>query len=264
MTATAIATAPAPARRRPVGLWRLEVIRLVRSRRAIALFGVFAFFGLTSPFLARYMGEILQRFGGGIEVILPEPVPADGITQFLGNASQIGLLVVLVVAAGALAIDAKPELAAFLRTRASLPRLVVPRYVVSTAAAGLAYTVGLLAAWYESHVLLGALPAGAMLAGIGYSIVYIAFAVAVVALSSAVTRGVLGAVGVSAGVLLALPVLGIVDALERWLPSHLLGAPDALVRGAEVSEFAGAAVVAVLAAAGLVAAAIALLGRREL
>ena len=44
-------------------------------------------------------------------------MPADGIAQFVGNASQIGLLVVVLVAASALAFDARREMAVFLRTR---------------------------------------------------------------------------------------------------------------------------------------------------
>lgn len=255
---------PPGARGTSMTLWRLEVARLVRSRRVIALLGVFGFFGLTGPMLARYMGEILERFGGGVEVVLPEVVPADGITQYLSNASQIGMLVVLIVAAGALGFDAKPELAAFLRTRASVPRLLLPRYVVSFVAAAGAHTFGLLAAWYETHVLLGALPAGGMVAGIVLSWLYIAFAVAVVALGSAVARGVLGTVAVSAIALLVLPILSVVEALSGWLPSELLGAPEALARGAAIGDFLGAAAVAVVASAALLAAAVALLRRREL
>jgi ABC-2 type transport system permease protein len=245
-------------------LWRLEVARLVRSRRLVALLGVYAFFGLTGPLLARYMAEIMERVGGGIQVIIPDPVPADGITQFLGNASQIGLLVVLVVAAGALALDATPPLSAFLRTRASIPRLLLPRYVVATAAACAAFTVGMLAAWYETQVLLGSLPVGSMLVGIGLSWLYLAFAVAVVALAAGLARGTLGTVATAAGVLLALPVLGVVDVIGDWLPSRLVLSPDALLRGAEAGDFAGAAVVTVLLTGALLAAAVILLRRREL
>lgn len=245
-------------------LWRLEVARLVRGRRLVALLGVFTFFGLTSPLLARYMDTILERFGGEVTVTVPDPVPADGITQYLANATQIGLLVVLVTAAGALAFDAKPELAAFLRSRVSIPRLVVPRYVVATAAACSAFAIGALAAWYETHVLLGPVPAAGMLAGIGFTWVYLAFAVAVVALCAGLTRSTLMTVLASAGLLVGLPVLGLVPALHPWVPSTLVGALDGLARGAQVGDYLRAAGVAVVASAGLLMAAVALLRRREL
>jgi ABC-2 type transport system permease protein len=246
-------------------LWRLEIARLVRTRKWVVLAGVFVFFGLTGPLVARYIEDILQRFGGGMQVTLPDPTPGDGITQFLSNAQQIGLLVVLVVAAGALAFDAKPELAAFLRTRVpGLTELVVPRYVVTVAAVCAAFALGVLGAWYETVVLLGPLPAGGMLAGTVYAWVYLAFAVAVVAFVSALARSVLTVIGISVVVLLALPILGVVQALSPWLPSALVGALDALARGADATQYLRAAAVSLVVTAGLLAATVLLLRRREL
>ena len=95
----------------------------------------------------------------------PDPVPADGIAQFVGNASQIGLLVVVLVAASALAFDARREMAVFLRTRVGSVRdIMLPAYAVNTGAAVAGLVVGSLAAWYETAVLLGALPTRRMLA----------------------------------------------------------------------------------------------------
>ena len=66
-----------------MSLWKLEWIRLTRTRRWIALVGVYLFLGFTGPLLARYMADILERAGGGIEVAVPEPVPADGMAQYV-------------------------------------------------------------------------------------------------------------------------------------------------------------------------------------
>ena len=54
-------------------LWRLEWLRLVRTRRLVVIIAVYVFFGLTGPLSARYLGEILNRVGGGIKVELPAP-----------------------------------------------------------------------------------------------------------------------------------------------------------------------------------------------
>ena len=56
-------------------LWRLEWLRLIRTRRWIALVAVYLFFGLLGPIGAKYIGEILARFGGGIEVSFPIQFP---------------------------------------------------------------------------------------------------------------------------------------------------------------------------------------------
>ncbi len=227
-----------------MNLWRLEWLRLTRTRRWLALVGVYLFFGLLGPLSARYLAEIVERFGGGVEVTFPDPVPADGMTQYVSNAAQIGVLVAVVVAAGALAFDAKPEMGVFLRTRVrSVYDILVPRYTVSVLAVLVSYALGALAAWYETAVLIGSLPAGAMLAGIGFGMLYLAFAVAVVAAAASRTAGVLGAVIVTILVLLGMPLLGLVDVIGRWLPSNLVGALDGIPRGGDSADYLPAAAV---------------------
>ncbi len=231
-----------------MNLWRLEWLRLVRTRRWVALVAVYVFFGFLGPFTARYLGEILDRVGGDLEgatIILPEPEPIDGLAQFSANAAQIGLLVAIVVAAGALTLDARSEMAVFLRTRATdVRQLLWPRFAVSAAAVAGAFVLGSAIAWYETAVLLGALPMGAVIAGIAYGVVYLVFVVAVVAAAAGRTASVLGTVLTSVVVLLLLPIIGIVDAVGDWLPSHLVGALTAIPDGSGAGGYLRATAVA--------------------
>lgn len=230
-----------------MNLWRLEWLRLVRTRRWIALVGVYVFFGLLGPLSARYMGEIVERFGGGVEVSFPPPVPADGMIQYVSNVSQIGLLVAVVIAAGSLTFDAKPEMGVFLRTRVRrIWDILSPRLTVSFLAVGAAFLLGSLAAWYETVVLIGALPVGATLAGIALGLLYLALVVAIVAAAGSRANTVLGAVLITIVVLLAMPIIGIVESVGRWLPSHLVGALADLPAGAAMSDYLPAALVTVL------------------
>ena len=249
-----------------MNLWRLEWVRLVRSKRLVALIGVYVFFGLLGPVTARYMGDILERFGGDVVVQFPDPVPADGIAQFTSNANQIGLLIAVVVAAGALVIDAIPEMSIFLRTRVDrIDRLLVPRLVVSFAAVAAAFIVGMLGAWYETVVLLGSLPVADLLLGTLLSLVYMALVVALVAAFGSRLASVLGTVATTVVVLLVLPIFGLVDVVGRWLPSHLLGALDGLLRGTKgVSEYVPATLVTLALTAALVWLATRWAAQREL
>jgi ABC-2 type transport system permease protein len=242
-------------------LWRLEGARLWRTRRWMIVFGVYAFFGVVGPLTARYLSAILATFGGGVEVVAPEPTPAMGIGQFLSNASQLGLLAVVVVAAGALAVDARPEFAAFLRTKVSEPwRLLLPRYVVSTAAAVAALVVGTGLAWLLTLALIGAPPAGALVGGTLYGALFLAFAVAVVTAVAGYARSQATTVFGALILLLVLPILAIADPVADWLPSDLVGAAAAMVEGAPAGEFVRSALVTVV----LTAAALALGLRRFL
>jgi hypothetical protein len=119
-----------------VSLWRLEWLRLHRTHRLTGLVAVFLLFGFTGPLATRYLEQLLERFGGGVEVRLPVPVPADGMAAYVDNGQQLGLLVVVLVAAAALAFDAQRESAAFLRTRVrGMWQLVLPKVAVNAGAA---------------------------------------------------------------------------------------------------------------------------------
>lgn len=230
--------------------WRLEWYRLVRTRRLIVLLGVFLFFGFTGPLSTYYLDEIIARFGGDIRIEAPAPTVAAAISQYTANGSQLGMLVVLIVAAGALNLHQRPELAFFLRTRVpEVGRLLLPRFTVAFAASAGAFTAGAVAAWYETAVLIEAPSVGGMLAGIALAWIYLAFAVAVVAVAVAVAPSTVSAVALAAAVLLALPLLGVVEAVGAWLPSRLIGALPALAAGENAGEYLPAAAVTIAAAA---------------
>jgi ABC-2 type transport system permease protein len=126
-----------------------------------------------------------------------------------------------------------------------------------------AYVLGMLVAWYETALLIGAPPAGRMLAGIGYGSLYLVFAVAVTTAAASFARSTLGTAGVALTALLLLPVAGLIPALADWLPSALAGAPVDLLDAAGPGEYLGAAAVSVALSAVLVVAAGARLRNRQ-
>jgi ABC-2 type transport system permease protein len=247
-------------------LTRLEVLRMLRTHRWLALFGIYVFFGVVGPLTARYINELIERFGTGDMVIsAPDPEPVDGVLQFIGNASQLGLLAVVLVVAAALSVDARPAIAAFLRTRVThAGTLVLPRFVVAAATAVAALVAGTAVAWAMTAILLGALPAGSMIVGTAFGALYLVFAVALVAAVSGVVRSVPGVALGALGVLILMPIVSLVPTVGPWLPSHLFSSVAALVDGAGVEEFVRAALVTTACSIGLVVVAMRLYDRREL
>lgn len=147
------------ARTRRMNLWRLEWLRLVRTPRGLALGAVFLVFGLVEPVFTRYQSQLLGRVTGGVRITFPAPTPAAALSSYVSQVTGIGLIVVVVIAAGAFTFDAHQGLATFLRTRVtSLWQLVTPRFTASAAAACAAYSLGTLAAWYATSVLIAAPP----------------------------------------------------------------------------------------------------------
>jgi ABC-2 type transport system permease protein len=266
MNATTPAATRTTRRQPTMNPWRLEWLRMTRSARGITLIAVYVFFGFVGPLLAKYVAQIAKLSSSGVTIVAPPPRPADGIVNFVSQGSQTGMIVLTVVAAGVLSIDGRRGLATFYRTRASgWFQLIWPRFVATSAVALAAYVLGTAAAWFETTLLLGALPPGPVLLGVALEAVFLLFAVAVVAAAATVGRSTLATAGISLGVLLvALPVAGVVKAIGGWLPTTLLTAPAALVTGSAPGGYPKAVAVSVLSTAALLALAAYRSRRREL
>jgi ABC-2 type transport system permease protein len=257
---------PASRRRPPMNPWRLEWLRLTRSARGISLILVYVFFGLAGPLLAKYMQKVAEYASSDVTIVAPAPLPRHGIINFVSQGSQTGMIVLIVIAAGVLSFDARRGLATFYRTRVSGPSaLIWPRYLATTALAVSAYTIGTAAAWLQTTIVLGALPARQILAGVVLEAVFLPFAVAVVTAASTVGRSTLSTAGISVVVLLVvLPVAGVLRPVADWLPTRLLTAPAELVTGATMADYLRPVVVSVLATVALLLFAVHRAGRREL
>ena len=207
-----------------MNLWNLELLRLWRTRRIIALGAVFLFLGFGSPVLTYFLPDLVKDAGAGVQIILPEQTAADGFATFAGNIAQLGSLVVVIVAAATLAIDAQPGLSMFYRSRVrQSAKLMLPRYVVVSTASTVTLLLGTLAAWYETTILLGSVSFGEMLAGFVTTSLWIWFATALTLLVASLVRSVLAVAGVTIGTMLALSVLGSFSGLRNWTPTRLSG-----------------------------------------
>ncbi len=212
--------------------WKVEWLRLIRTRRLIALASVFVLLGFAEPIGVYYLPTLIKHANTkGVKITAPPPVAADGISGYASNALLIGLIVLVVVAASACAVDARPALSAFYRTRtATFWRLLSPRVVITSVAGVAAYLLGLLAAWYETALLIGKPDAVALAQSAGLVAIFLVFAVASTAVASTFARSTIATAAWSIAALLILNILGAVPRLAPWLPAALTDSPDALVR----------------------------------
>ena len=246
-------------------LWRVEWLRLIRTRRLWIIVGVWALFGVLGPLSARYLPEIVERYGGDMQVQIPTPTAVDGMGQFLSNAGQLGILAILAVTAGALCFDAKPDWAAFLRTRTSSTRqLVVPRVAWSSIGAIAGLVAGTALAAVLTAVLIEAPDVVDVVVGTAFASLYLVFVVAVVALAASLVRQTITVVLLAVGALIVLPILQLIGPIEPWLPSKLLGATTDLLTGTPTTELLKATATTVVLVPALLAWAIRRLDRREL
>jgi ABC-2 type transport system permease protein len=245
-----------------MNLWLVEWLRLWRARTVWILFGVFIFFGALGPATARFLPEIMERTGLGGEITLPPPSPEFAMSQYLGNALQIGVLAIAFVAGTSLAFDSKPEIAVFYRTRATIVEILTPRYVVIAIAAIAAFIVGTITAFITSTVLIGAPDAVATLTGSALIVLYLVFAIALVGLMASLVASVPGAALLAVGTLIIVGIAGLIPYVGPWLPAYLVGGFDTLIAGGEF-DYWRAITVTVVGGAAAVWVSVALMSRRE-
>ncbi|MGB5433410.1 MAG: hypothetical protein WBO21_10415 [Acidimicrobiia bacterium] len=245
-----------------MSLWRLEYLRLIRTYRVWILLGIFGFFGVLGPATAKYLPEIVERLGGGVEIAVPPASPELAMAQYLGNALQIGLLAIAFVAASALAFDANVEMATFLRTRASVPRILEPRYVVNMAAAVASFLLGSAIAFLLSALLVDVPRVGGTVIGSLLVALYLCFAVAAAGFFASLVRSVPGTALLTIGALIVLSIAGLIPAVRPWLPSDLVGGYDALIAGGDFVYWRAIASAVVLSV-GAIAFSVYRMERRE-
>ncbi|NLG89086.1 MAG: ABC transporter permease subunit [Clostridiaceae bacterium] len=83
-----------------------EVIEYIRTYKLFIMLIVFAVFGITNPLMAKLMPEILESLAtDGVIITFPEPTAYDAWTQFFKNATQIGLVVIVILFSGILSSE---------------------------------------------------------------------------------------------------------------------------------------------------------------
>lgn len=231
-----------------MSIWRVEWLRLFRTRRWIALVAVFLLLGLTNPLVTKYLGQLLSNSTGGesyIHFTVTQPQPSDGMSAYFGNITTLGTLVVVVIAGLAFSVRATPPLAALYLTHVpGRVALLLPRLATVAAAAAVAAALGGGAAAYETAVLLGAPAAGATATGVLISCLGAVFAVAVTFLAATLLRGQVAAIAVALVVVfVAVPFADLIPGVRHIGPNAFTALPTALQTAAWSTDDTWATVV---------------------
>jgi hypothetical protein len=142
--------------------------------------------------------------------------------------------------------------------------LILPKFWVLSGLAAASFVAGALAAWYETVILLGSLPVGRTLIGIGTGALFELFVVAVVVYAAGRSASFIQTSILAIAVVFLMPLLENVGDLQPWLPSRLPGMLMDLDRSYSVGEYVKPVLVTAIAIPALVILGIRRLERREL
>jgi ABC-2 type transport system permease protein len=224
-------------------LLRKELLEQWRTRRLIIVGIVFLLFGIMSPLIAKYTPELLKSIGTGVPgavIELPPPTTADAVAQLAKNVGQLGVVVAILLAMGAVASEKERGTAAFILT---LPAGRAAFLSAKLLAIGCTLLVAVLIAaagdWLYTTILFEPLPVpGFVVLALLLWLQMLAFA-AITFLASTVTGSQLVAGGVGFIVFVAVSIVAALPVIGDWTPLALSSAaidaalgemPDVLVQ----------------------------------
>jgi ABC-2 type transport system permease protein len=209
-------------------LWvvlRKELMEQWRSYRLLIVGVVLLLFGLASPLLAKYTPEILRLAlpeGEEILGLIPPPTVADAVSQYLKNITQFGVLLAVLMAMGAVALEKDKGTAGLMLVKP------IPRGIFLSAkfvALGLTFAAGILlaavAGYYYTLLLFEPLSLAAWLGLNGLLLIFILVYVALTLLCSTLTESQVLSGGLALGFVVVLSGLGAVPRLGDYLPGQL-------------------------------------------
>ena len=204
---------------------RKELLEQWRSYRLLIVGVVLLLFGLASPLLAKFGPQILRLAlpeGEEILNLMPPPTVADAVAQYVKNIVQFGVLLAVLMAMGAVALEKDKGTAGLMLVK-PIPRSVF--LLAKFLALGLTFTAGMIlagvAAYTYTLLLFEPLNLSAWLAANGLMLVSILVYVALTLLCSTLTESQVVSGGLAFGVIVVLAGLGAVPRLGKVMPGQL-------------------------------------------
>src|SRR6478752_892061 len=214
-------------------LLRKELLEAWRTRRLPVVAVLFLVLGIVSPLTARYLPDIVKALGGGqVPIPIPTPVAADALAQLEKNLGQLGALAAIAIAMGSVAGELDRGTAALVLAQpVTRGAFLAAKLTAIAVVLGIAMLLAAAAAYVYTMVLFEPQPVGGWLAMTLLSWLALTAWAALTFLASAATGSTTAAAGIGFVALIGLSLASIVPAIDRLLPTGLIGPATLLASG---------------------------------
>jgi ABC-2 type transport system permease protein len=200
-----------------------EISEYIRTYKLLIMLAVFAVFGITNPLMAKLLPEILgSLMTDGIIITIPEATAYDAWTQFFKNATQMGLIVTVILFSSVLSSElTRGTLINLLTKGLSRTAVILSKYtcMVLLWTASIALCFGLT---YGYTVYL--FPEGEtsnLLFSVFCLWLFGLFLLAALLLSAVLTKSSYGCLLITGGAVAACMLVNIIPAAHRYNPISL-------------------------------------------
>jgi ABC-2 type transport system permease protein len=247
-------------------LLRKELLEAWRTRRMLVVAIVLIAFGIASPFLARYLPELVEALAGGqFQIVIPPPTVRDAADQFLKNVGQAGILTAVLLAMGSVAVEKERGTAALMLSKpASRGAYLLAKMVAITVTLGVGLVLASAGGYAYTALLFEALPPVGWAAMTGLLLLMLVVYATLTFLGSVLTRSSVAAAAIGVGGLLVVALVSALPTIGAYTPGGLSEPATALALGADAGGVIGPVLVNLGLVAGLLLVAWLAFRRQEL
>lgn len=247
-------------------LLRKELLEAWRTRRVLVVAIVFTAFGIASPYLARYLPELIKSLAGGqVQIVIPPPTVGDAVDQFQKNLGQAGILTAVLLAMGSVAVEKERGTAALVLSKpASRGAYLLAKVLAVAATLGIALLVASVGGYTYTALLFEVLPPIGWASMTALLLLMLLVYAALTFLGSVLTRSSIAAAGIGVGGLLVVALVSVLPTVGAYTPGGLSLPGRALALGTDAGAVIGPVLVNLGLLVGLFAVAWVAFRRQEL
>lgn len=229
-------------------LLKKELREQLSTHKLTVIVAAFVALGLISPLTAKMLPELLKSAASEMTVSLPTPTAVVAMDQYLKNLTQMGLLLIVLTAMGAVAGERERGTAAIVLCKpVSRAAFLAAKFIAHAAVIAIGLALGALASYYYTMVLFERPDPSAFAVANALLGVYLLVLLSITLLASAILKSPLAAGGLSLGLAIAISLVGTIPGVAPYSPTGLLNSSRTLMVGTGEPAYA-----AVLGGLGLV------------
>ena len=213
-------------------LLKKELKEQLRTYKLLIAAAVFLLFGLGTPLLIKYTPQLIEMAGEDLVIQMPPPSAAMAITEYASTIGQVGVLVAVLVAMGAVARERSRGTAAMVLSKpVGMGAFIIAKLTAMSATFIGALTLGSVACYTYTVLLIEPADISTFLALNLLVALFLVVCLAVTLFFSSIFRNQLAAGGIALAVIIMQALLTQIPGFGDYLPVKMIAWGTDLIEG---------------------------------
>ncbi len=204
-------------------LLKKELKEQLRTYKLLIVAAVFLLFGLGTPLLIKYTPQLIEMAGEDLVIQMPPPSAAMAIAEYTSTIGQVGVLVAVLVAMGAVARERSRGTAAMVLSKpVSMGAFLIAKLTAMSVTFIGALILGSVACYTYTVLLIESADISAFLALNLLIALFLIVCLAVTLFFSSIFRNQLAAGGIALAIIIMQALLTQIPVFGDYLPARMI------------------------------------------